>query len=81
MKISELIANKLKLSIEKNGQASLVLSGGTSPLKTYNELSNTNINWSSVNTTLVDDRLVEKNHPDSNQKLLFDNLINNKAKS
>ena len=81
MKISELIANKLKSSIEKNGQASLVLSGGTSPLKIYNELSNTNINWSSVNTTLVDDRLVEKNHPDSNQKLLFENLIKNKANS
>jgi 6-phosphogluconolactonase len=79
MKISELIANKLKSSIEINGEASLVLSGGNSPLKIYNELSNTNINWSSVNTTLVDDRLVEKNHPDSNQKLLFDNLIKNKA--
>ena len=74
MKISELIANKLKSSIEINGEASLVLSGGNSPLKIYNELSNININWCSVNTTLVDDRLVEKNHPDSNQKLLFENL-------
>ena len=80
MDISKLISVKLNSTIERDGCASLVVSGGSSPITIYEELSNVDISWSRVFLTLVDDRLVDPNHKDSNQKLLYKHLIKNKAK-
>jgi 6-phosphogluconolactonase len=38
------------------------------------------INWSKVTVTLVDDRFVDKSHKDSNEKLVFEELMINNAK-
>jgi 6-phosphogluconolactonase len=57
-----------------------VLSGGSSPISIYEELSNIDISWSRVFLTLVDDRFVDPDHKDSNQKLLYNHFIKNKAK-
>ena len=80
MNVSKFIIEKLNSAIEKKGQASLVVSGGSSPISIYEELSNADVSWSKVFLTLVDDRLVEPNHEDSNQNLLYKHLIKNKAK-
>ena len=80
MNVSKLIIEKLNTAIERDGKASLVVSGGSSPISIYEELSNADIPWSKVFLTLVDDRLVEPNHEDSNQNLLYEHLIKNKAK-
>ena len=81
MSIVKLISDKLNSSIENEGSAGLVLSGGSSPISIYEELSNIDISWSKVFLTLVDDRLVDPDHKDSNQKLLHNHLIKNKAKN
>ena len=81
MSIVKLISDKLNSSIENIGSGSLVLSGGTSPISIYEELSNIDISWSKVFLTLVDDRLVDPDHKDSNQKLLRNHFIKNKAKN
>jgi len=81
MNIVKLISDKLNSSIENIGSGSLVLSGGTSPISIYEELSNIDISWSKVYLTLVDDRLVDPDHKDSNQKLLHNHFIKNKAKN
>ena len=80
MSIVKLISNRLNSSIENEGSASLVLSGGSSPIRIYEELSNVDISWSRVFLTLVDDRFVNSDHKDSNQKLLYNHFIKNKAK-
>ena len=80
MSIIKLISNRLNSSIENEGSASLVLSGGSSPIRIYEELSNVDISWSRVFLTLVDDRFVDPDHKDSNQKLLYNHFIKNKAK-
>ena len=80
MNVSKFIIGKLNSAIEREGQASLVVSGGSSPISIYEELSNADVSWSKVFLTLVDDRLVEPNHEDSNQNLLYKHLIKNKAK-
>ena len=80
MSIVKLISNRLNSSIENEGSASLVLSGGSSPIHIYEELSNVDILWSRVFLTLVDDRFVNPDHKDSNQKLLYNHFIKNKAK-
>ena len=81
MNIVKLISDKLNSSIENEGSGSLVVSGGSSPISIYEQLSNIDLSWSKVFLTLVDDRLVEPDHKDSNQKLLHKHLIKNKAKN
>ena len=80
MILTKLISNKLKLAIDKKGTATFVVSGGTSPLKLFEDLSKIDLPWNKVQITLVDDRLVNKNHIHSNQKLINDHLLKNKAK-
>ena len=70
--LSEQIFDILKLTIEEKGSASFVVSGGTSPIKIFNELSFMDLEWTKVNITLVDDRFVDKSHNDSNEKLVND---------
>ena len=77
--LSEQIFDILKFAIKERGTASFVVSGGSSPVKIFNELSLTDLNWSRVIITLVDDRIVDKSHNDSNEKLVFENLMINKA--
>ena len=81
MNIVKLISDKLNSSLENKGSGSLVVSGGSSPISIYEELSNIDISWSKVFLTLVDDRLVDPDHRDSNQKLLYNHFIKNKAKN
>ena len=81
MNIVKLISDKLNSSLENKGSGSLVVSGGSSPISIYEELSNIDISWSNVYLTLVDDRLVDPDHRDSNQKLLHNHFIKNKAKN
>ena len=80
MNVIKLITDKLSSSIEKKGIASLVVSGGSSPIKVFDELSNFDLPWSKVQVTLVDDRLVEPENKNSNQKLISDYFLKSKAK-
>jgi 6-phosphogluconolactonase len=80
MILTKLISDRLKLAIDTKGTATFVVSGGSSPLKLFEDLSKTDLPWNKVHITLVDDRLVDKNHINSNQKLITDHLLKNKAK-
>jgi 6-phosphogluconolactonase len=73
------IYEALKNNIDKNGSASFVVSGGSSPVKIFNDLSKSDLDWSKVSVTLVDDRVVSSEHSDSNEKLLKENLFINNA--
>ena len=74
------ISERLNSSIKRTGTASLVLSGGSSPIKIFEELSSIDLPWSKVQVTLVDDRLVEADNKDSNQNLILNYFLKNKAK-
>ena len=80
MSVVTLISEKLKQAINKFGVSSLVVSGGISPIKIYKDLSQIDIPWSKVQITLVDDRVVDPQDENSNQKLLSEYLFKNKAK-
>jgi 6-phosphogluconolactonase len=69
----------LSEAIATKNSAAFVVSGGSSPIKIFQELSNSDLDWSKVTITLVDDRAVDKNHNDSNEKLLNEHLLINKA--
>ena len=80
MDVIELITKNLSSSINKYQNASIAVPGGTSPIKIFNELSKQKLDWSKVQVTLVDDRLVDPDNDHSNQKLINDYLLKNEAK-
>ena len=74
--ISKIISN----SIEKYGDARILLSGGSTPLNLYSLLSQENIDWSKVKIGLVDERFVSKDSEFSNEKHIRKHLLQNFAK-
>jgi 6-phosphogluconolactonase len=79
--INSIIAH-LNSSINEFGSASIVTCGGSSPINIFKQLSlRDDIDWSNVNLTLLDDRKVSIDHPDSNEKLLIDHFANNSAQN
>ena len=80
MDVIELIKKNLSSSISKHQNASIAVPGGTSPIKIFNELSKQKLDWSKVQITLVDDRLVDPDNDHSNQKLINDYLLKKEAK-
>ncbi|MBX9721680.1 MAG: 6-phosphogluconolactonase [Candidatus Obscuribacterales bacterium] len=59
----------LQLAIERNGSASWVLAGGTSPMLAYKKIIDSYsdaLDWKLVTVLIGDERLVPLNHKDSN---------------
>ena len=79
-KVSQIIFDKLEQDLEKKDDVSLIVSGGSSPVQIFKDLSAMETEWNKIDVSLVDDRVVDKNHTDSNEKLVNDLLITNKAK-
>ncbi len=79
IRLAQLIADRLALSIAQNGRASLALSGGSTPRGLYEQLSHEPINWAKVEVTLVDERFVPPGHEASNEKLVRETLLQNQA--
>lgn len=71
----------LKQALEERGEASFMLSGGSSPEPVYKNLSEVDIDWSSVYVGLVDERWVDFNHDKSNEAFISRTLLQNKAAS
>ncbi|MFT4654674.1 MAG: 6-phosphogluconolactonase [Kangiellaceae bacterium] len=73
------IIDSLSEAIAVKGTASLVVSGGSTPKPLFMALSETDFAWNKVFVTLADERWVDANHADSNEKLVRENLLQNKA--
>jgi 6-phosphogluconolactonase len=78
---AQLVASRLQFSINEKGVASLVLSGGKTAEACYNALAEHFArekypNFTRVNLFVGDERCVPFNHPDSNQLLIRNSLIN-----
>jgi len=78
-KIATSIASTLEESVLKKGYATLVVSGGNSPVEIFAHLNLMLISWSKVTIILGDDRMLDSGNSDSNDKLIRENLIINKA--
>ncbi len=73
------IISALQHDLETKGVASLVVSGGSTPAPVFKCLSVVDIDWSKVTVTLADERWVPPGHADSNESLVKDTLLVNKA--
>jgi 6-phosphogluconolactonase len=79
IELAEKVVELLAADIEARGAASLVVSGGRTPLGFFHLLSQQILDWSAVTVTLADERWVNADHQDSNEKLVRENLLINEA--
>lgn len=78
--LADSVASKMQSIIDERGRVSLAVSGGTTPKAFFQKLSEKELDWAKVLITLVDDRWVESDDQDSNERLVKDNLLINHAK-
>ena len=77
--LTDCVVETLKQAITERGRASLILSGGSTPKAFLRNLSEQALDWGSVYITLADERCVHDAHPDSNARMIKENLLQNLA--
>lgn len=77
--LSKAIAKNLDDALTAHKTASLWLSGGSTPMGMYDRLSEADINWSDVVISLVDERWVPPTDEASNERLIKQHMLTNKA--
>ena len=78
-KLANDVAEKLQSAVDARGEATLVLSGGSTPKPFFVSLSEKSLAWDKIIVTLADERCVEPSDSQSNAKLVADNLLQNNA--
>ena len=73
------ITDLLTQGIAQNGRASLIVSGGRTPAALFAALSNVDLAWDKVDISLADERWVDSNDDASNEKMVREKLLVNKA--
>ncbi len=80
-KLADCVARALQFALEIDDTASLVVSGGRSPVPFLEALSRRELDWRKVQVSLADERWVPPAHPDSNEGLVRRHLLQNQAAS
>lgn len=73
------IVEALARRLDVQGEASLVVSGGSSPAGVFAALSRAALAWSDVHVIMSDERWVPPDHADSNERLVRDTLLTGAA--
>jgi len=73
------IAKHLEAAIATRGNATLIVSGGSTPAGLFAALADTELAWDKVTVLLADDRWVPMDHTDCNEKMVRELLLVNKA--
>jgi 6-phosphogluconolactonase len=71
----------LERDISERGRASLAVSGGSTPRGLFQQLSRARLDWAKVDITLVDERWVDADSSDSNERLVRETLLCNEAEA
>jgi 6-phosphogluconolactonase len=75
------IAKRLAAAIDARGRASLVVSGGQSPVRLFEILRTQTLDWARVCIALADERWVDAKDAGSNERLVRDHLLKDQAVS
>ena len=77
--LAQAVADDLRTALALRGQASIALSGGTTPRRFLQALSRQPLDWANVTVTLVDERWVDDRHERSNARLVKEYLLQDAA--
>jgi len=73
------VAQDLREALAARGCAVLAVSGGSTPVPFFEALRRVELDWSRVTITLIDERWVDTDHPDSNAALVQRCLLQSAA--
>jgi 6-phosphogluconolactonase len=73
------ICDLLREGIRRHGQASLAVSGGSTPIPLFVRLAEMDLEWNKVTISLVDERWVDPENQESNENLVRTWLLRHKA--
>lgn len=73
--VAQVVATHLKAGLDERPRATLVVSGGRTPVPMWQSLSQAPLDWARVNITLADERWVPPDHPASNEGLVRMHLL------
>jgi 6-phosphogluconolactonase len=79
--LSDWTAERLRGAIAVRGVALLIVSGGKSPARFFDRLSDADLDWRRVAITLADERRVADDSPRSNARLARERLLRNRAQA
>lgn len=79
--LAKRICDILRDGINRRGQVSLAVSGGSTPIPLFARLAETELQWNKVTVSLVDERWVEPEARDSNENLVRTWLLRHKAEA
>jgi 6-phosphogluconolactonase len=69
------IGKRLHAAVVERGGALIAVSGGKSPIRLFQLLSQADLPWSAITITLVDERWVTPDNEASNERLVRDHLM------
>lgn len=73
--LAEAVSQRLREAIDDRGQASIAVSGGSTPSMFFRTLARKPVDWKSVTVALVDERFVPPSSNRSNERLVTVNLL------
>jgi 6-phosphogluconolactonase len=76
---AEHIEAALSRQLEQHASAALVVGGGTSPVRCFAELADSDLAWPKVQVLLSDERWVSPQDDSSNEKMVRQKLLQNRA--
>ena len=79
--LAAFVVSRLQQGITERGTAHLVVSGGSTPIHLFSILAHADVEWGRVVVLLADERWVQVDHEDSNERLVRQTLLTGKAKS
>ncbi|PSM18767.1 6-phosphogluconolactonase [Nitratireductor sp. StC3] len=77
--LADTIAGHLDKAVGSNRRATLAVSGGTTPARFFRQLSQRPLDWERVTVALVDERLVPPTAARSNERLVRETLLRDRA--
>ncbi|MCL9683292.1 6-phosphogluconolactonase [Legionella maioricensis] len=78
--LAQQIKEVLENAVKKRGHAYLVVSGGKTPVELFKILAQTKISWDKITITLADERCVDAEHNDRNERLVKHFLLQHEAR-
>jgi 6-phosphogluconolactonase len=79
--VAAMVADGLRAALAERPRATLVVSGGKTPVAMWQSLRQQDLDWQRVDVTLADERWVPTDHPASNEALVRQHLLQARART
>ncbi|WOI57167.1 6-phosphogluconolactonase [Palleronia sp. LCG004] len=79
MQLADKLAGEISRSLSSHDRVSFVVPGGSTPGPIFDSLSGASLDWDRVRVMLTDERLVPADHERSNERLVRERLLTDKA--